>query len=133
MEFDELLGQVMRSSYEALEHQNYPFDLLVRQLEGAARAEARPFLDVVYAFQNSPDVRPKVGAELPQSGPGPVQSLGFAFAFAKFDLSLVVVDHGRAGISLTLEYDSDLFKGKTVEGYLNALDRFARQIAARPA
>jgi non-ribosomal peptide synthetase component F len=130
MEFDELLERVTRSSYGVLEHQHYPFDLLVRHLNRVGETDLRPFLDVGYLFQNSFDLRLKSGNHMPHDGPKQGQSLDFSFGFTKFDLSLTIVDQGPPGVSLTMEYDSALFLETTIIRYLNSLERFAEMVAA---
>jgi hypothetical protein len=132
MEFEELLDEVIKSTVGALEHQDYPFDLLVRRLERAGGPHVRPFLDVVYVFQNNAEPRAEADEGPPaDEDPARARSVDFAFAFAKFDLLFVVADEGEAeGIGLTLEYDGGLFRGETVRGYLKTIERFATQVAA---
>ncbi|HEU4597136.1 MAG TPA: amino acid adenylation domain-containing protein [Pyrinomonadaceae bacterium] len=132
MEFEELLDEVVKSTVGALEHQDYPFDLLVRRLELAGGGpNVRPFLDVVYVFQNNAEQRAEAAAAPPEEDAARARSLAFAFDFAKFDLLFVVADEGEAeGIGLTLEYDGGLFRAETVRGYLKTIERFASQIAA---
>ena len=62
MEFDQLLDHVAASTFEALEHQTYPFDLLVRRLDRGGGSMVRPFLDVIYAFQSG---RPSMSISAP--------------------------------------------------------------------
>ena len=68
MEFDELVGQVAEHVYEALEHQSYPFNLLVSRLDRAGGATARPFLGVIYAWQSGSKVNLSIGANSPPGG-----------------------------------------------------------------
>jgi amino acid adenylation domain-containing protein len=125
MEFEQLLNQIIRSSYAVLEHQNYPFDRLVRHFNRAGGLDLRPFLDVGYLFQNSFDTHLKIAAQIPHDIPRQEGSVEFSFGFAKFDLSLTIIDQGPLGITLIMEYDSALFLEKTILGYLNTLERFA--------
>jgi non-ribosomal peptide synthetase component F len=129
MEFEQLLNQIIRSSYAVLEHQNYPFDRLVRHFNRAGGADLRPFLDVGYLFQNSFDTHLKIGAQIPHDIPRQEGSVDFSFGFAKFDLSLTIIDPGPSGITLTMEYDTALFLETTVLGYLNTLERYATMAA----
>jgi acyl carrier protein len=132
MEFDQLLDHVAASTFEALEHQTYPFDLLVRRLDRSGGSMVRPLLDVIYAFQSGSAVHVDIGAGRQDALPALVQSLDFSFAFAKAELCLNVVDHGRNGLGLTLEYDSDLFRVATIRNHLDSLGRFARAVAGVP-
>ena len=132
MEFDQFLQQVTSACHEALEHQDYPFDLLVQQL-GLRRGDSpKAFLNAVFVFQNDHEVR----LEVPESDSGEsgreVQSLDFSFPFAKFDLMLIAAESsGR--LKLTLEYNSGLWREGTIRRYLDALTRFAGKVAADAA
>jgi len=135
-EIVELLAQIVQTTYEALEHQNYPFNLLVRDFGRGGVSDAPPFLDVVYVYQNvvyvyqnSEDVRLDIAQQVPYTGPAPAKAPDFSFGFAKVDLCLSVTDEGRQGLRLTLEYDSDLFVDVTIDGYLQTIDDFATRVA----
>jgi amino acid adenylation domain-containing protein/non-ribosomal peptide synthase protein (TIGR01720 family) len=129
MEFTQLLDQVAVSTYEALEHQNYPFNVLVHRIGRADGAVVRPFFDVLYAYQSASTVHIDIGTELSRQIPGLTQSLDFSFKFTKTELCLNVADFGHQGLGFTLEYNSNLFRSATIEKYLTTLERFARAIA----
>jgi len=129
MEFDQLLDQVTSSTQEALEHQQYPFDVLVRRIDRSGGSVVRPFLNVIYAYQSAANVYVDVGDGLPRAKPAGIQSIDFSFDFAKAELCLNVFDYGPQGLGLTLEYDSELFTPATMKKYLGTLERFARSIA----
>jgi amino acid adenylation domain-containing protein len=131
MEFDELLARVVECWHDALDHGSYPYDALVRDLDRAGGgAAARPFIDVLYAFQ-SETTRQIESEWTPACEAGETwRPLELSFAFSKADLFLSVHDHAEHGIGLTLEYDSDRFGPATIIRYLASLERFARMIAA---
>jgi amino acid adenylation domain-containing protein/non-ribosomal peptide synthase protein (TIGR01720 family) len=130
MEFGELLEQVTTKVQEALDHASYPFDRLVRQLDRKGGSVVRPFLDVIYAFQSGSQVHVDIGVDVSGTPWRSLESLDFAFPFAKAELCLNVCDHGSKGIGLTLEYDSALFAASTVDGHLDALEQFAKSVIA---
>jgi len=130
MEFSDLLAQVTARVQEALDHSSYPFDRLVRHVDRAGGTVVRPFLDVIYAFQSGSQVYVDVGAENWGAPLRPVESMEFAFPFAKAELCLNVADHGAQGLGLTFEYDNSLFAASTIDGYLDALEQFARSLIA---
>jgi non-ribosomal peptide synthetase component F len=129
MEFDDLLRQVTASVQEALDHQSYPYDLLVRHLDRGDGSAARPFIDVIYVYQSAAQIRAAIGENAALDTNRPIALLDFAFAFAKAELCLNIADHGSAGIGLTLEYDIDVFTAPTIDRHLAILDQFARSIA----
>ncbi len=137
LEFDELLQQVTSRVEEAFEHQDYPFDLLVRDLRPERISNRQPLVNVVYAFQNFLDVHiegaeggtGEVSDEAPDQGPDAFQ---FAFGSSKFDLTLFVAEEPE-GLALIWEYDSDLFQAGTLEGCAESLLEFAGMVATAAA
>jgi non-ribosomal peptide synthetase component F len=135
MDLDTLLAEVARTATDALERQDYPFDLLVRRLRPARVATRQPLVNVVYAFQNFTDVNVGVGARPPGAGPGEPERFEFVFGTSKFDLTLFVADEGDT-LRLMLEYDTGLFYAGTARRFLALLDRFVRtavRLGAAPA
>ena len=138
MAFDALLDGVAGAVTSALEHHDYPFDLLVQQLNPQREATRQPLVNVVYAYQNFDDVTledqgPRSPADTDtEAGTGlRLDPLEFGYRTAKFDLTLFVTE-GVDGLRLQLEYDSDLFEARTAQRYLDLLERFARLAAASP-
>ncbi|HKX32887.1 MAG TPA: amino acid adenylation domain-containing protein [Blastocatellia bacterium] len=128
MEFDELLDQVKQHAGEALEHQDYPFDLLIRRLNPGRYGNRQPLLNVVYGFQNFTDVRVKVGdPEHGDSALAEMTAFPISFRTSKFDLTLFVSDLDQT-LLLELEYDTGLFLPATIEKLLSTMERFARQL-----
>ena len=136
MEFSELLGRVKENVYAALENQEYPFDLLVQQLNPGRYANGQPLVNVVYAFQSYSDVRVDIGlGNGPADAPVPsdlAQARDFEFNFetAKFDLTLFVLAEGGR-LYLTLEYDTSQFRVKTIRKFLATLERFAHMLVSQ--
>jgi len=129
MEFEQVIDEVTGASYRALEHQSYPFDLLVREIGRASHGDTRPFLDVVYVFQNTSTLYAPLTSSKGSAEEAP-EPLNLAFEFAKFDMCLVAENREDSRIQLSLEFDTQLFKGESIELYLRAIDSFADQIAA---
>ena len=131
MDFETLLDQVVSAADAAVEHQDYPFDLMVQQLNPDRAANRQPLLNIVYAFQNFSDVHIDIGATAPgeaATNSPKITPFEHTFHTSKFDLTLFAEDDGR-DISLTLEYDTGLFKVATIQRYLDLLDRFACMIS----
>jgi amino acid adenylation domain-containing protein/non-ribosomal peptide synthase protein (TIGR01720 family) len=128
MDLDALIDQVARSTAEAIEHQDYPFDLLVRKLNPQRVANRQPLLNVVYGFQNFTDVKIDVGV---RDGPAVngsaavARPFGLEFKTSKFDLTLFAAEEEGA-LVLTIEFDTALFRPETIRRHLSAFERFAR-------
>ena len=140
MRFETLLDQVTQSTTEAFDHQDYPFDLLVRNLNPQRQTNRQPIVNVIYAFQNFEDVHIDVGfqnrvatgaARIPNgSAIEHAKPFGVFFKTSKFDLTLFVSEEPD-GIGLTLEFDTALFRPESIRRYLLAFERFARMVCTQ--
>ncbi len=120
--FSEFLTATRMTALEAFEHQDYPFDLLVKQLQ-PERDPARPTLfQVMFAFQKTrlreddelsafalgaSGVRLKLGSLS-------LESLALDQRAAQFDLSLTMAEVAP-GLAASFEYNTDLFERSTIE------------------
>jgi hypothetical protein len=141
MEFDELLREVEGTCHEALEHQDYPFDLLVRKLNPTRFANRQSILNVVYNYlthgavyvdgQGNGRNHPfNTAAQADESGQW--KPFEYTFSTSKFDLTLFVFDDEK-NLHLTLEYDSGLFGPATIRRSLATLQRFAEMLTGSAA
>jgi non-ribosomal peptide synthetase component F len=133
MDFEELLEQISLNVYEALEHQDYPFDLLVRDLNPNRYANRQPIVNVIYGFQNFTDVHLDLGTGsggTPTADSGHVEfhSFDLTFKTSKFDLTLFVEDQGQS-LVLTMEYDTGLFFPESIQKMLISFENFARTLS----
>ena len=139
MEFETLLEQIVGAMNEAFEYQDYPFDLLVEKLNPDRSLNRHPIANVIYAFQNFEDIFIDIGlrggarpAETRGDDASALKAFDVGFETSKFDLTLFVADHGE-GLSLSMEYDSGLFRRETIVRYLSTLQRFSERIALQPS
>jgi hypothetical protein len=132
MELDDLLRLVAARSQEALEHQDYPFDLMIRQLNPQRQANRQPLVNVIYGFQNFADVHVDVAPARPAVAPADAtvdwQPFEFGFGTSKFDLTLFAWE-SEDGLRLHFEYDSTLFLAHTIRCQLETMQHFAGLIA----
>jgi amino acid adenylation domain-containing protein/non-ribosomal peptide synthase protein (TIGR01720 family) len=132
MEFDDLLALVIERTREALEHQDYPFDLMIQHINPARQANRQPLVNVMYTYQNFTDIHVDVvqGGVAPEESDPVVDWTGFEISFAtsKFDLTLFVLEEAGT-IRLTLEYDSGLFLEPTIRAHLQTIADFAGMVA----
>ena len=129
MDFDALLDRVTRTSTAALDHQDYPYDLM---LSSRKTGPGRDPVNVIYAYQNTSNVNIGGGKTGDEPDGAEARQLDLAFPFAKVDLMLMVAER-QSRLELTLEYDADLFTAEAAERYLNSLNRFAEAVAADAA
>jgi len=134
MEFDALLDSVSQAAYEAYDHQDYPFDLLIEKLNPNRIANRQPLINVLYAFQNYADVHVDISVDgasaVANSGSGlRFEPFPFSHNTSKFDLTLFAFDDTDRLI-LHMEYDTALFRPETIQQYLENFIRFASMVAA---
>jgi acyl carrier protein len=140
-EFGPLVDQVHGSIMAAMDHRDYPFDLLVRALAPRRVANPQPLMNVVYEYQHYElDVREMVEGDRETGVFGTSHPAGPEFSealrdairtpTAKYDLLLFFTE--RKGVSeFMLEYDTDLLDRATAARWLGYLEQFASMVAAQ--
>jgi aspartate racemase len=104
--FRELLAQVCEVTLGAYAHQDLPFEMLVEELQPERDLSRSPLFQVMFTLQNAP--------QEPLALPGLALSpLEVENKVAKFDLTLSMAVTA-AGLSGTLEYNTDLFDAATM-------------------
>ena len=135
LEFDQLLAQVTAETRAAIEHQDYPFDLLVEKLNPVRNGNRTPIVNVLYAFQNFADLRIGVAEDPVRAGDAGAEIQAWSdfpldFRTAKFEWTLFVMDQGSNGIELVLEFDTGLFTSAGPQRCLAAIDHFAQVLTS---
>jgi amino acid adenylation domain-containing protein len=114
--FLEHLRRVRRTTLDAFEHQDVPFEKLVEVLNPERSLSHQPLVQVAFAFQNVPRAEggglPGIATEPLEGGP----------AAAKFDVSITFVEV-EGGTWSRFEYAADVFDAETIR-------RMARHYAA---
>ncbi|MFJ1709970.1 condensation domain-containing protein, partial [Kitasatospora sp. NPDC088346] len=126
--FAELLDRVRETDLAAYAHQDIPFDRLVEVVQPARSLARHPLFQVMLALQNVQQ------AEF--SLPGvEVESAPVATGSAKFDLMVATAENqdtaGRPlGLTLAVEYATDLFDASTAERLTDGLLRVLESAVA---
>ncbi|MHA7627475.1 amino acid adenylation domain-containing protein [Corallococcus sp. M7] len=112
------LGRVRRTVLEALEHQEYPFPLLVERLRRPRDASRSPLFQAVFAWEQphqreelTPLVLGLPGVRVRFAGLE-AESVPVELGTAQFDLALQMAD-APSGLDGALRYDTDLFDSDT--------------------
>lgn len=121
--FTALLTKVRQSILEAYEHQLYPFDLLVNELDMPRDTGRAPVFDVMVVFQG--------GAE-PELTMGDIvfTEMDIETGTSKFDLTLIFKEMDGK-LKIGFNYNTDIFNGDTIrrmEGHLRNI--FHRGLSA---
>jgi amino acid adenylation domain-containing protein len=108
--FESLLAQMRRTTVAAFAHQELPFEKVVYELQPERNLAVSPLFQVMLALQNAP----KESLTLPGLTLRPFAT---ETGTAKFDLTLSMVE-SVDGLAGSLEYNTDLFDGTTVDRLL---------------
>jgi amino acid adenylation domain-containing protein len=137
--FRELLERVRATALAAFEHADYPFALLVEQLQPERDPSRSPLVDIMFVMQTAPSVAGEelgafalgaAGAQI-RLGSLALEPLALAQQVALFDLTLTVAEVGGELVT-SLQYNSDLFEAATIERWHGGYARLLEAIAAAP-
>ncbi len=122
--FLELLQQVKATTIEAYQHQDLPFEELVKKLRIERSPGINPLFQVMFVYQEAP----LLSFNLPDLT---ITPLPIDNGIAKFDLTLYIEDTKSELIGF-LEYSSDLFAGDTIKRMLANFQTLLTGIVANP-
>ena len=103
--FHDLLQQVRITMLEAIEHQDVPFEYLVKELHPVRVQGQNPLIQTLITLLPTPPAHPSGWS---------IRQLDTESSTAKFDLS-VALDDRPEGLIGRLEYSTDLFEAATIE------------------
>jgi amino acid adenylation domain-containing protein len=105
--FTELLAQVRADCMSAYEHQDVPFEQIVRELHPDRSTGAVPLIQVMLALRDVPMPELRLGGVT-------LEPLAQQTVSTKFDLCLDLVPDGSGGVAGRAEYRTALFDAATV-------------------
>ncbi|HEU4962493.1 MAG TPA: amino acid adenylation domain-containing protein, partial [Bacilli bacterium] len=108
--FREFLASVKENALQAYEHQGYPFEQLVEQLDIPRDLSRNPLFDTLFVLQNAD--QGQLDVEGLRFTPYPFDS-----GIAKFDLTVTAEEVGDH-IDFTLTYNKDLFAKSTANRFV---------------
>ena len=115
-------GQVLR----CYEHQGYPFDRLVSELNITREVNRNPLFDVMITYHQT-----EGHANAEEKIAGIFSFTGEDGTASKFDCRLVLIDTTQ-GLQLQLNYRTSLFDRSRMERMIGHLERLAEQVVADP-
>ncbi|MGJ5674779.1 MAG: amino acid adenylation domain-containing protein [Nostochopsis sp.] len=133
----ELLDRVRQVTMEAYANEDVPFDKVVEAIRPIRNLSHNPLFQVMFSFHNS--AKPHLnlpGLDISLHEPASNKS-------AKFDIDFLVIPRfeqsvqhgaktGAKGITLVLEYNSDLFDAATIQAMLEQYQKLLKEIVANP-
>jgi Condensation domain/TubC N-terminal docking domain len=137
--FRELLGRIRQTVVGALEHQDFPFALMVERLAQRSDFSRSPVFQTVFTFQKPQRASDLTALFAPAGTPRRVDFGGLlleAYALpqqeGQFDLALDLVETGDT-LAATAKYNTDLFEAATVERLLENYVALLEAVVADPA
>ena len=129
--FRDFLRQLREVTMDACDHQDVPFELVVKDLERELQIDRGSLFSVLFILQNTPtDNVPLPGLEvLPLHTGG--QALGTDLVFTTFDLIWIVLE-GSQTLSVVLRYKTRLFKVEMIRQILERFQRILENAVAQP-
>ncbi|MAP10639.1 MAG: hypothetical protein CMQ61_01125, partial [Gammaproteobacteria bacterium] len=122
--FSSLLNSVASASIAALEHQRYPFDVLVEDLALTRDAASAPLFDVLVALQNV-NLADAIVAGIR------VGEFELGATTAKYDLVFEFAEHD-GGLVFNLTYNADLYGAETIERLGAHFERLLEAVTVNP-
>ncbi|WP_139487909.1 non-ribosomal peptide synthetase [Brevibacillus dissolubilis] len=122
--FADYLQEVKKHTWDALDHQDYQFDDLVRALKIERDVSRNPLFDVMLSVHNNnfPEVNVEGLRIVPEKA---------STHTSRFDLTLLISETNHT-IGVELEYNTQLFKRETIDQYLNYLVTIMNQVTQNP-
>lgn len=101
------MKEVASHTLQALEHQEYSFEMLVDKLQLRKNVNRHPLFDVMFAFENVDAVRAEIGDF-------EIKPYEYTNRTSKFDLELKVTEQDGQ-LRFIFEYSTGLFRKETIE------------------
>ncbi len=118
--FAQVLKRVKQTAEEAYEHQIYPFDLLVSELDLERDMSRSPIFDVMVVLQN-------IEATDFSLDKVKISEFESGFSVAKFDLTFEFVET-KEGLWLALNYNTNLFSEPKIENIVGHLKQLMQSL-----
>ncbi|BFH69597.1 non-ribosomal peptide synthetase [Paenibacillus dendritiformis] len=124
MTFRELLRQVAATAAEAYDHQDFPFDRIVEELQPDRQGWAIPLVRNLFVYQNTP----AVDIQLPKAR---AESIRLFNGTSKSDVLLSMAEL-QGKITGRLEYNANLFVPQSMQNFVNHFIQFIRSALSAP-
>jgi len=122
--FGEFLKEVKRNVLEAYDHQDYPFEHLVEKLGIQRDISRNPLFDVMFVYEF-------IETDQAISGDLTFSKFDIANETAMFDLTHEILEF-QGGLSMSMEFNTHLFRRETVERFLAYYRNLLREIVKGP-
>ena len=125
--FDQLLTKVGGTVFDGLNHQQYPFDRLVDDLELKRDPSRSPLFDVIVEFLNFKTEGNEGATDQPEEDNNGIKPESAPYPISKYDLSFKF-DQSEKGIMAAMEYNTDLFTHERATAILKHFEKLAESV-----
>lgn len=125
LSFRELLKQIKETTLAAYNHQDLPFDELVKELKPERSPSYTPIFQVMFVFQETPIL----ALQLPDLT---ITPLSIDNGIAKLDLTLYIEDNQNNLVGF-FEYNTDIFSQETIIRMSYNWQTLVESIVSKPA
>lgn len=122
--FEEYLSEIRELTLNALRHQEYPFEMLVQELDVPLQSGQNPLFDTMFAMQNMDPFIYEFQEAMLTDYP-------FDFGVSRFDLTLQAREQEEE-LDFTMEYKTALFSEQVIERLSVHYVRILEQVADCP-
>ncbi len=127
--FRRLLEETRDQVHRALEHQSYPFGLLVKQLHPRRDPARPPIFQVMFIWDKPRDLNK--GFAVQGSSALPLETLLMEQRGAPFELTLILFEVGQE-LTACFRYNSDLFDSATIQRWAGHFDTLLESLTRAP-
>jgi amino acid adenylation domain-containing protein len=131
LSFVQLLSQVTKTTLEAFQHQDMPFEKLVLELNPKRDLSHSPLVQVLFSLQNIPPLQALI-ASGGQADGELSQNLNGHTGTAKFDFALFVSEVGDR-LQCSIEFNTDLFARTSIVAIGEYFSALLNEVTKNPA
>ncbi|MBL4703209.1 MAG: amino acid adenylation domain-containing protein, partial [Flavobacteriales bacterium] len=125
--FNDFYGRVKENTLKSYDHQMYPFDRLVEELDLQRDTSRSAIFDVMLVLQNAGENTE--GVDLTESETD--QLIDHGARNSKFDLLINARELGDH-ISLSFEYNTDVYEGEMIRDFINYFKTLVSALLSNP-
>lgn len=125
--FTEMFQRVKKNTLEAYEHQMYPFDRLVREIDLERNISRNAIFDIMLVLQNNLEIDSDFVLE---ESPDTISNSGFSTS--KFDLLINVEEYGE-NLVMSFEYNTDVYDQDIIESFIRHYKNIINNVLKSPA
>jgi amino acid adenylation domain-containing protein len=136
--FKQYLAEVKTTVLAGLEHQHYPFSLLVENLQPERESELSPIYRAWFVLQADTTEQPEAAAlalgipNIPVHWPGlSIKTAKLSDSIAQFDIALMVAESSQ-GLIASLQYRRDLFEFATIRRMAQHFQNLVTSVLTTP-